>query len=294
MKTLYLPAPPVVDDPALRCPACQGRGVTGDQFTMAASEAVEILVDVLCAVCGGCGRGRHTACSPMQHIDWDVDDELAELHQQPRCPSCHGRQWNLIQAFTQPDDPDETDEVYLRVPCGCAEPAMVEIAFVEDDLPAEVMAALTGAVAVTQLVTVVRAAADAAAEQAPPGADVGSLMRTMMSDPDLMAAWRGAGDVARTVAIVAYAQHAAETPGVDLDGDGQHYEIAEGAVEMAAEDLAQHPGRSLVPDQPGVMPGGRVGAFVSSWVCDSTEPDVNKLRALCLLAAAAPTSRSPR
>ncbi|MEV4417859.1 hypothetical protein [Catellatospora sp. NPDC049609] len=146
--------------PGGRCPACQGRGVTGEQFIMNAGDSVQILVDLLCLVCGGCGQAAHDTCAPSRHIDWDpADDEDTDYWDQERCPSCQGRTWNANQAFTRPDDPDETDEVYLRAPCGCAGQDMVNIEFVEDAVPDDVMSALTAAMATTQLVAAVRAAA---------------------------------------------------------------------------------------------------------------------------------------
>ena len=289
VRTIYLPAPEVVADRAAWCPACQGRGVTGGQAVTEASDTVHILVDVLCNVCGGCGQADHDTCESARHIDWEPDvDEDETYWDLDRCGSCQGRKWNANQGFTQPDDPDEAEEVYVRMPCGCAEPDMVELEFVEDSVPADLLGMLTGAMATTQLVTSVAMAVSWVGEQQTPVAGgVDGYVRAMMSDPNLLESWKGADDAARVVAIIVYAQRAAEHGVSALAGTGRHYRIAEGAVEMVTADLADNPGQPLIPEQPGLMPRGRAGAFVSSWVCDSTEADVNKVRALCLLAAAA-------
>ncbi len=285
MRSIYLPVPEPVADPAKRCRPCRGRGVTGEQFAIEAarSAAANLIVDVLCGGCGGCGQARHETCTASQHIGWQPGDADDGEPDPDSCLSCHGRKWSECQAAS------DTDVVVLRIPCACAQPDMVEVVEpAQDPAAPDVMGLLRAAVASAQLVAAVAMAASQVAERKPPIDDAQARMRAMMDDPNLFEAWGDADDVARVCALVVYAQRCVEH-GVLLAGDGphdRHHLIAAGAVEMAAADLAEHPGQPLIPEQPGVMPRGRAGAFASSWICDSTEPDINKIRALCLLAAA--------
>ena len=120
--------PPQVTGPP--CPACQGAGVTGERYRMPTDAELALLVDVFCPVCGGCGSADpdHATCDLASHADpdfdgyADLDSKEAEAEAE-RCPSCHGRQWNPVQAFglDHGEDPDGDIMLLLRVPCGCTE-----------------------------------------------------------------------------------------------------------------------------------------------------------------------------
>lgn len=128
---IYLPAPaPYAGPPQFPglgvCPFCAGTGLTDDQYEQAVPGGdTVIVVDTLCPACEGCGRFEHDECRADQHAQWegpDEDDwEAFEAAGVDPCPSCRGRQWNAVQGF------DDEQVVYLRMPCGCAEPLMVVI-----------------------------------------------------------------------------------------------------------------------------------------------------------------------
>jgi len=113
--------PPTLAGPA--CQACEGLGVTGEQYHMPTGEHRVLVVDVFCPECGGCGGAsdpEHQDCAGLHHWDDDrnLDDEDLDdafLNDEPVCPSCGGREWNAVQGF--PDPPTEIK--VLRVPCGC-------------------------------------------------------------------------------------------------------------------------------------------------------------------------------
>lgn len=124
---VHLPAPAPFEG-AERCRACAGARITGMQLTwMPELRAPKVLiVDVLCPVCDGCGRGVHDGCRPDEHaepVDWldsmdDPDDEP-----DPPCFSCRGRRWLPVKAWTT----GGTDMYTLRVPCGCATDLLEEV-----------------------------------------------------------------------------------------------------------------------------------------------------------------------
>jgi len=125
------------------CPACDGRGITGDRYEMPTDGGPILLVDVICPVCGGCGNGdpEHLACLadahayPDEHDDYDDDDY--DDNGQP-CPSCgSGRGWNAVQGIGQDDDGDPEGLAVLRVPCGCSADRLV-VGFDPDALSSEV------------------------------------------------------------------------------------------------------------------------------------------------------------
>lgn len=117
--SLWVLPPPEPYDGSDRCPACEGRKVTGERFLFPAADdnqaGKRLLVDQLCPGCGGCGRAVHTGCVPGDHADDDPDDvDTSEDHDGFACSSCGGRRWWICQGFAG-------DEVYhLRVACGCA------------------------------------------------------------------------------------------------------------------------------------------------------------------------------
>lgn len=104
------------------CAGCAGAGVLAEQMQMPTGSGRVLLVDVFCAVCGGCGSAdpAHTACPPAAHAwhddeDDDPDDDELPDGEEDRCPSCSGRGWFPVQGFTDAGD----QMVMLRVPCGC-------------------------------------------------------------------------------------------------------------------------------------------------------------------------------
>ncbi|MBL7491332.1 hypothetical protein I6A60_01755 [Frankia sp. AgB1.9] len=111
--TLLLPDP-VLAGPA--CSGCGGKGITGDQYVWSESTP-ELLVDVLCPVCTGCGSADHVGCETTRHAEQDDEyDEYDDEQADPTsCPSCGGRRWWACQGFT------DTEAYTLRVPCGCSE-----------------------------------------------------------------------------------------------------------------------------------------------------------------------------
>jgi hypothetical protein len=133
MATTYVTVefpPPTVVGPA--CQACEGRGVTGEQYQMPTGEGRVLLVDVFCPSCGGCGSAEHVFCAGLHagldagasiwfDYDYDLDDEEPE----DACPSCQGREWNAVQGFgdftfdEQDGEDVPTSVKVLRVPCGC-------------------------------------------------------------------------------------------------------------------------------------------------------------------------------
>lgn len=122
--TLHLPAPAPYEGPD-RCPDCAGAKVTGDRYEWPAEDTGKpFVVDVLCPTCDGCGRADHIGCVPLEHGEYDPDDpyEDDEEPTEDTCPFCHGRTWWPCQGFP----PDGDAVLILRMPCGCAEPLMVE------------------------------------------------------------------------------------------------------------------------------------------------------------------------
>jgi hypothetical protein len=111
--------PPTVTGPA--CQACEGRGVTGEQYHLPTGKDRVLVVDVFCPACGGRGNADHQDCGGA-HVgavdDWTaISEPFDDDFQEDRCPSCQGREWNPVQGFDT-DDPD-ADVRVLRVPCGC-------------------------------------------------------------------------------------------------------------------------------------------------------------------------------
>ena len=103
--------------------------VTGDRYVFdpSGNSDPQLVVDVFCPQCGGCGRGvDHSECRPIDHAgrDWDDDDDDFD-DEDPAdgevCPSCHGWRWFAVQGFNG-------DRVWmLRVPCGCATDLLVPV-----------------------------------------------------------------------------------------------------------------------------------------------------------------------
>lgn len=119
--------PPALPDTTQPCPACGGQGVTGDTYTMPLDDGRQLQVDVFCLGCGGCGRADHDTCLPGVHAldpDEDLDDEGSEPPPgqigDPECYSCAGRGWNCVSGW-HAGDPEPSETVLLRVPCGCVE-----------------------------------------------------------------------------------------------------------------------------------------------------------------------------
>ncbi len=118
------------------CPACGGRGVTGERYKMGVTGHV-LLLEVFCPSCGGCGNGdpEHAGCKPEWHPCPD-DDGLYECpddnwngpdddpYAGDVCPSCGtGRGWYPVQGFT--GEGDDAKMHVLRGLCGCSESRLV-------------------------------------------------------------------------------------------------------------------------------------------------------------------------
>jgi hypothetical protein len=124
------PPPPVPDGAG--CQACEGLGVTGQQYRMPTGQDRVLLLDVFCPTCGGCGSADHTGCSGIHpaRLDedplgpWDEEDlDDDGLDEEARCPSCQGREWNPIQGFPpEGEQQGDGEVVVLRAPCGCTTP----------------------------------------------------------------------------------------------------------------------------------------------------------------------------
>lgn len=138
-KHLPFPAPAGLD-----CKACGSKGVTGAQL----QEAIDVpgdggiqtvlLVDVLCPACLG---GRHPDHDPdfnptPDDDEWntsgyrtDEEEEQAEAAYDS-CGSCHGMRYWLCDGAPVNEAgevPDDGKMVQLVMPCGCAEPLMVDV-----------------------------------------------------------------------------------------------------------------------------------------------------------------------
>lgn len=132
---LYLPRPPATFR-GQRCGLCRGSGVQfGDLHPVRTDAGIEILCEMLCVDCGGCGLENHTGCQPSEHDDpegrgCDPSEVVAEIADraeqagQPLCPLCWGRTWNPVPAYTPGYEP----QTYLRMPCECAESLLVPLA----------------------------------------------------------------------------------------------------------------------------------------------------------------------
>lgn len=66
MPRMYVPFPAPALDDADPCGACDGQGVTGEQYDYETPNG-SVAVDVFCPSCGGCGRATHTGCKPNAH-----------------------------------------------------------------------------------------------------------------------------------------------------------------------------------------------------------------------------------
>jgi len=125
---LPIPAHPPYPQP---CPACDGRGVTGDRYEMPTDGGPILLVDVICPDCGGCGNGdpEHAGCPADAHAypdEYGTADDDQDHDDGPLCYSCgSGRGWNAVQGIGQDDDGDPEGLAVLRVPCGCSTDRLV-------------------------------------------------------------------------------------------------------------------------------------------------------------------------
>lgn len=113
------------------CPSCLGRGVTGDQVKMPVGSGNTLLMELICAQCGGCGNGdiAHAGCQPNWHAypeDYTEGDiEIVPLDEQA-CYSCGtGRGWYPVQGFT--GEGENTEMHVVRQLCGCSESRLAEV-----------------------------------------------------------------------------------------------------------------------------------------------------------------------
>lgn len=119
MITTYVRVPfpaPILPPGAHPCSDCLGQGVTGGHYTMPMSGDRQLLLDVWCPGCQGCGAATHDACKSGIHA---LDDEGQGDERDGGCPSCGGRGWCTVSGWSASDPDAET--VLMRVPCGCQE-----------------------------------------------------------------------------------------------------------------------------------------------------------------------------
>lgn len=100
-------------DGAEACPECTGSGMSADLYEQPTDgDRPPLLVGRICPGCKGCGRAGHDECTPGVHATDDpaeVDDYLAELDDEElddgeRCPSCHGREFNVVESVPSPEE----------------------------------------------------------------------------------------------------------------------------------------------------------------------------------------------
>lgn len=109
------------------CQDCAGSALSGLSGALeSGGDNPPLLIEGICGACGGCGRADHDTCPPL-HADDDPDEAreyLEELSDESEdgtdpCPSCGGREFSYVQAFTTDQSGDLVDGIILRTPCGC-------------------------------------------------------------------------------------------------------------------------------------------------------------------------------
>ena len=117
---VMLPPPEPYEGP-VRCPGCVGQKISGERFVFDQTSTPRLIVDQLCPVCKGCGRGEHDQCQPSDHADVPEDDDSLDGVDEQVCPFCRGRRWWVCLGFT-------TEQIcHLRVPCDCAKDLLIPI-----------------------------------------------------------------------------------------------------------------------------------------------------------------------
>ena len=137
-KHFPFPAPAGVN-----CPNCGGKGITGDQYEVEGDlrpdgTRINLVVDVLCPLClAGAHPDYDPNFDPSAHLDpdnttgWRTDEEEEQAERDwDSCPSCHGRRYNLVDAFeidSNGETPDDAGAPQLIMPCGCGESLMADV-----------------------------------------------------------------------------------------------------------------------------------------------------------------------
>lgn len=124
------------------------------------------------------------------------------------------------------------------------------------------------------------------------GGSVDELARLIAEDPNVQAAWEEASDFPRRDYMTFVAEQAhragvtAEALGNWLPPATMH---AVNLLELAADEIAAaaDPTASLLPEDPTTARVGPTGIYAVSTVCDSTDPEPDKIGACAVLNAAA-------
>lgn len=122
------------------------------------------------------------------------------------------------------------------------------------------------------------------------GLDATSLAELVASEPDVQEVWAESADFPKRDYMTFCAEQAhragvtAETLG-DWLRPGFRYAVD--VLELAAEQVrgAADPSASLLPDDPTTVKVGPAGIYAVGTVCDSTEPEADKILACALLNA---------
>lgn len=127
------------------------------------------------------------------------------------------------------------------------------------------------------------------------GAPVPVVAARIAADPDVVHVWSMVNDFPRRDYMTFCAERAFRV-GVDeamlrACGDNAAVEYAAALVELTAEQVAvaKDPAASVLPANPAAVATGPVGCYAVSVVCDSGEPEQDKILACALLNAAAET-----
>lgn len=125
------------------------------------------------------------------------------------------------------------------------------------------------------------------------GLPLAEIARRVATDPDVTDVWANSSDFPRRD-YMTFCAETASRAGVTAEtlraaGDTAAVEYAEALVELATEQIAAaaDPAASLIPEMPTMVARGPVGCYAVSTVCDSTEPEEDKILACALLIAAA-------
>ncbi len=126
---------------------------------------------------------------------------------------------------------------------------------------------------------------------------VARLAELIAEDEDVVDMWAEASDFPRRDYMTFAAEHAhrsgvtaaAFAPESADEGLSPAAQYATDLIELARDEIAAaaDPSASLLPESPAQVKVGPVGCYAVSTVCDSSEPEEDKIRACALLIAAA-------